>query len=110
MRRGFYYGWVVVAVTASLAMITAGTRAAPGAFLVSMEADTGFSKGTLSLAAGIGLLVYGLAGPLSGAMMSRFGTRTVAAVAVLTTGSTLFMASLAQEAWQLNLFFGLILG
>jgi sugar phosphate permease len=110
MRRGFYYGWVVVGVVGSLALITAGTRAAPGAFLLAMEADTGFSKGTLSVAAGLGLVLYGLAGPLSGSMLSRFGARTVAATSVLLTGSTLLVTSLAREAWQLSIFFGLVLG
>lgn len=110
MRRGLYYGWIVVAVTASVALITAGTRAAPGAFLLAMEADTGFSKATLSLAAGIGLLLYGLGGPLSGSMIGRFGIRPVATVSVLLTGGTLLLTSLAREAWQLNIFFGLILG
>lgn len=110
MRRGLYYGWIVVAVTASVALITAGTRAAPGAFLLAMEADTGFSKTTLSLAAGIGLLLYGLGGPISGAMIGRFGVRRVATASVLMTGTTLLIASLAREAWQLNIFFGLVLG
>ena len=110
MRRSFYYGWVIVAVTASLAMITAGTRAAPGAFLLSMEADTGYSKGTLSLAAGFSLLLYGLAGPLSGMLMSRFVVRRVAAASVLLAGATLFATSLSHEVWQFDIFFGAVLG
>ena len=110
MRRGLFYGWIVVAVTASVALITAGTRAAPGAFLLAMEADTGFSKATLSLAAGLGLLLYGLGGPLSGSLMGRFGVRRVAGTSVLLTGSTLLISSLAREAWQLDIFFGVVLG
>jgi sugar phosphate permease len=110
MRRGFYYGWVVVLVTASLAMVTAGTRAAPGAFLLSMEADTGFSKATLSLAAGMALLMYGLAGPVAGLLMGRMGVRRVAMLSVLLTGGTLLMTSISREAWQLDIFFGLVLG
>ena len=110
MRRGLYYGWIVVAVTASVALITAGTRAAPGAFLLAMEAETGFSKTTLSLAAGLSLLVYGLGGPLSGSLMGRFGVRRMAGTSVLMTGGTLLISSLAREAWQLDIFFGAILG
>jgi sugar phosphate permease len=110
MRRGFYYGWVIVLVTASMAMLTAGTRAAPGAFLLSMEADTGFSKTTLSVAAGIALLMYGFAGPLAGMLMGRIGVRRLAMLSVLMTGGTLVLTSLSREAWQLDIFFGLILG
>jgi len=63
-----FYGWVVVGVTSLVLLITAGTRTAPGAFLLDMEADTGWSKGLLSLAAAVGLVVFGLAGPVSGAL------------------------------------------
>jgi sugar phosphate permease len=110
MRQRFYYGWVIVAVCATVAMLTAGTRAAPGAFLLSMEADTGYSKSTLSLAAGIALLMYGFGGPISGALMGRLGVRRVAALSVILTGLTLVMTSLSSQAWQFDIFFGLILG
>jgi sugar phosphate permease len=110
MRGRLYYGWVIVAVCAFVAMVTAGTRAAPGAFLLSMEADTGYSKATLSLAAGIALLVYGFGGPISGALMGRLGVRKVAALSVILTGCTLLLTSLSSEAWQFDIFFGLVLG
>jgi sugar phosphate permease len=110
MRQRLHYGWVIVAVTALVAMLTAGTRAAPGAFLLSMESDTGFSKATLSVAAGIALLMYGFGGPISGALMGRLGVRRVAALSVLLTGATLVITSMSSQAWQFDIFFGLILG
>ena len=110
MRGRLHYGWVMVAVTATVAMVTAGTRAAPGAFLLSMEAETGYSKTALSVAAGIGLILYGLAGPLAGSLMSRLGVRKVAALSVLVTAGTLVITSISHEIWQFAVFFGLITG
>jgi hypothetical protein len=43
MRGRVFYGWVVVAVTATVLLATAGIRAAPGAFLVSMQAQPGWT-------------------------------------------------------------------
>ena len=110
MRARLYYGWIMVAVTATVALVTAGTRAAPGAFLLSMQADTGYSKTELSIAAGVGLLLYGLAGPLAGALMNRLGVKRVAAISVLTTATALVLTSLSHEIWQFAIFFGLVTG
>jgi sugar phosphate permease len=110
MRGKLFYGWVMVAVTALVALTTAGTRAAPGAFLLAMQQDTGFSRASLSVAAGAGLLLYGLAGPIAGAMMNRLGVKRVAAISVLTTGATLVATSQSREIWQFALFFGLVTG
>ena len=84
-----FYGWVVVGVTALVLLITAGTRTAPGAFLLAMEADTGWSKGLLSLAAAVGLVVFGLAGPISGVFMGRYGVRRVTMASLLITAAAM---------------------
>ena len=115
VRQPVFYGWVIVAVTAVVVLATAGVRAAPGALLVPMVAEgggaaTGWSTSGLSLAAAIGLLVFGLSGPLSGRLMARYGIRAVTlASLVLTTGS-LAASALATELWQIALFFGLLSG
>ena len=41
--RRFFYGWVVVAVTIVVVLITAGVRSAPGAFLLTMIDEPGWS-------------------------------------------------------------------
>ena len=70
MRRAFFYGWVVVAVTSIVVLVTAGIRAAPGAFLLSMTGEAGWSTASVSFAAAAGLIVFGLAGPISGSVSS----------------------------------------
>jgi len=105
-----YYGWVVVWVTALVLLITAGTRTAPGAFLLDMEADTGWSKALLSLAAALGLVVFGLAGPISGVFMGRHGVRRVTLAALVITAASMALSSQVTEAWQLAFFFGLTSG
>ena len=43
MRSRIFYGWIVVAVAATVVLVTAGVRAAPGAFLLSMTDEHGWS-------------------------------------------------------------------
>ena len=59
-----YYGWIIVFVTIPVLMVTAGIRAVPGAWLVPMRDELGWSTASLSFAAALGLVVYGLGGPV----------------------------------------------
>jgi len=110
MRRAFFYGWVVVAVTAIIVLVTAGVRSAPGAFLLSMTGEPGWSTASVSFAAAAGLIVFGLAGPISGWMMGRIGVKNVVLVSLVVTGTSLVAASFSREIWQLTLLFGLLSG
>lgn len=110
MRRAIFYGWVVVAVTAVVVLVTAGVRSAPGAFILSMTDEPGWSTSSVSFAAAMGLVVFGLAGPLSGWLMGRIGVRNVVLPSLVVTSSALVATSLVREIWQLTLFFGLISG
>lgn len=113
MTRGWrrvYYGWVVAAVTAVVVMVTAGIRSAPGAWLLPMQRDLGWPIATLSLAAALGLVVYGFAGPVSGKLIGRFGVRFVTTASLLLSALSLVLASLIESEWQLYLFFGFLSG
>lgn len=108
--KRIYPGWIIVAVTSLVLLITAGSRAAPGALLVEMEADTGLSNGALSIAAAVGLLVYGFGGPFAGSLMGRIGPRKVTLLSVLITAAGMVVASQADSLGVLILFFGFIAG
>ena len=110
MRRAIFYGWIVVAVTGVVVLVTAGVRSAPGAFILSMTEEPGWSTTSVSFAAAMGFVVFGLAGPLSGWLMGRIGVRNVVLLSLTVTGTALVATSLVREIWQLTLFFGLISG
>ena len=108
--KRLYYGWVVVLVTIPVLMVTAGIRSAPRAWLVAMQRDLGWSTASLSFAAAIGLIVYGLGGPLAGNLMRRFGVRTVTLLSVVLSALSMVLSSLVQTQWQLDIFFGFMSG
>ncbi len=102
--------WVVAAV-AFLALIgAAGFRAAPGALMVPLHDEFGWSTSIMSLAVSINLVLFGLTAPFAAALMDRFGVRRVVAaaltlVALGSGGSVLMTAS-----WQLLVFWGVLIG
>ena len=110
MRGRVFYGWVIVAVTATVLLATAGIRAAPGAFLVSMQATPGWTTASLSFAAAVGLIAYGLAGPISGRLMGAIGIRNVTLLSLALTAAALLAAVLVTDIWFLTLTFGLLSG
>jgi sugar phosphate permease len=110
MRRGIFYGWLIVAVTAVVLLATAGVRSAPGAFLLSMQGEPGWSTSGLSFAAAVGLLMYGLSGPISGRLMAAIGIKGVTVLSLLITATALGLSTIIREIWLLTIFFGLLSG
>ena len=102
-----FYGWVVVAASLVAVLATSGGRAAPGALLVDMERSTGWSTSTLSIAASISLVAYGLAGPLSAWLIARFGLRSTTTLSLLTAALSFAISARADSLWVLYVFFGL---
>jgi sugar phosphate permease len=106
----FVYGWLIVAVAFGVILIGAGTRSAPGALLIGIEADTGWTKAQISLAGAAALLLLGLGGPVSGLLIDRFGVRRLTVGALFLTAAGMALAALSSEVWQLVLLFGVVSG
>jgi len=102
--------WWVAAVAFLALLSAAGFRAAPGALMVPMHQDLGWSMSVMSLAVGINLLLFGLVAPFAAALMDRFGMRQVVCTALvliaLGAGGSVFMTA----SWQLLIFWGLLIG
>jgi sugar phosphate permease len=110
MRSRLFYGWVMVAVAFAVILIGAGTRAAPGALLLPIQADTGWTLGQITIAGAAGLLLLGLGGPVSGLLIDRFGVRRTTVFALGLTAAGMAASAIATEVWQLVLLFGVISG
>ena len=82
--RPLHYAWLIVIVTFVTLITTAGFRATPGVLIVPLQQEFGWSRGTISLAVSLGLLLFGLTAPFSAALMERFGMRRVMLIALLT--------------------------
>lgn len=109
-RRGIHYGWVMVAITLTLVLITAGVRSAPGVLIRPLEQDFGWSRGQISLALSLSLLTYGFGGPLSGKLVERFGIRVTALAFLAVTATGMVLSPFVAQLWQLHLIWGIVIG
>ncbi len=102
--------FIVVGLTFICLMAAAGLRSAPGVLMVPLETAFGWSRASVSLAAGVGILLYGLTGPFAAALMQTYGIRRVVMVALglmsAGTGLSVFM----RESWQYVVTWGVIAG
>src|SRR6201997_1689707 len=109
-RARLHYGWVVVAVTFTVLLVSAGMRAAPGVLIVPLEDEFHWSRATISFAVGVNILLYGLIGPFAAALMDRFGVRRTMAVALALTAAGVALSPLMRQSWQLILLWGVVVG
>jgi len=77
MAARWYFGWNIVAAAAFLTLLSSGMRLSFGPFFLPMAHDLGFSRSLLATIVAVGMLTYGLAMPVAGWLIARYGTRAV---------------------------------
>ncbi|WP_072395227.1 MFS transporter [Hyphomicrobium sp. CS1GBMeth3] len=108
--RDVHYGWVVVAVTFLVMLVTAGAVGAPGVFIVPLEKEFGWQRDDISSALAIRFMLFGLMGPFAAIFMNRFGVRRVVLVALSIIGAALAVSLVMDRVWQLILLWGVVVG
>src|SRR5947209_15749061 len=81
-RLGIHYGWVIVAVTLSVSVTTAGAIGVPGALILPLTKEYGWDIAQISTALAIRLVLFGLMAPFAAALIERYGVRNVVLTAV----------------------------
>src|SRR3954449_10998770 len=105
-----HYAWLIVLVTFVTLITTAGFRATPGVLIVPLQQEFGWSRGTISIAVSLGLVLFGLTAPFSAALMERFGVRRVMLIAVVTIAAGASLTTVMTASWQLVLLWGVVVG
>ena len=91
-------------------LIAAGLRSSLSVMMLPLEDAFGWRRDVISLAAAIGIFLYGLAGPFAAALMERIGVRrTLIAALLLMSGSTA-LSLLMTEPWHLIATWGVLSG
>jgi sugar phosphate permease len=109
-RLGQNYVFVVVAVVFLALMISAALRATPGVLILPLEAAFGWDRASISLAAAIGIFLYGLIGPFGAALMLRFGIRRTVLCALALMAASSAGSALMTSRWELILCWGVLSG
>jgi MFS family permease len=77
-------------------------------FLPEMSEDLGWGRGAVGAGLSVGLLAFGLPGPIVGASIARFGPRANIILGNVLAAAGLAAMFLVEEPWQLYFFFALI--
>jgi MFS family permease len=108
--RRMHPAWWAAAATFLALLGAAAFRSTPGVMIQPLNAEFGWSIGTISAALSVNLALFGITAPFAAALMERFGVRRVVTCALLLvavgSGLTVFMSA----SWQLVLLWGVIVG
>jgi MFS family permease len=104
------YAFVVAGVTFVALLTAAGVRSAPGVLIVPWETAFGWDRSTVSAAAAVGILLYGLMGPFAAALMQSFGVRRTLAIALSLLSLSACLSLFMTEPWQLVATWGVLSG
>ncbi|MEC4721283.1 MFS transporter [Noviherbaspirillum sp. CPCC 100848] len=104
-----YFGWNIVAAATLLTLLTVGMRLGIGPFFLPMAQDLGFSRSLLASIVAVGMLFYGLAMPLAGYLVSRWGTRSVLLLGTVIVVASTFWTVAARTPLSFLLSFGVLL-
>ncbi|GIH70183.1 MFS transporter [Sphaerimonospora thailandensis] len=102
--------WIVAAVAFVAIIGAAGFRATPGVLINPLQDEFGWSRGTISLAVSVNLMLYGLCAPFAAALMDRFGMRRVVSAALLLVAAGSGLTVLMTASWQLVALWGVLVG
>src|SRR5262249_51105223 len=69
--------------------------------MVPLEDAFGWRRDTISIAAAVGIFIYGLAGPFSAALMEAIGLRRTLLGALLLMSAATALSLLMSEPWHL---------
>jgi len=107
---GQRYAFVVVAVIFFCLLIAAGLRSAPAVMMLPLENSFGWRRDVISMAAGVGILLYGLTGPFAAALMERVGLRRTLLGALLIMSGSTALSLLMTQPWHLFITWGVFSG
>jgi MFS family permease len=106
----FYYGWFILALCFLTTLTSAGVRSSPSVLIHPLEAEFGWSRALIASAVSMNLLLFGIAAPISGWLIDRFGPRKVMlgslTLLILGVSGTMTM----NQFWQFFLVWGVIVG
>ena len=111
--RQIHYGWVIVAIAATMLLVTSSVRFATAAlvpYLSDSASGPEWSYGAIGFGFSLQWLALAIVSPYIGWLGDRYGVRNL-----LLLGGVLFLAGMLlmgmmTTLWQFYLYFGIVLG
>ena len=106
-KRPFFGWWVVLTGFLSDLAMAANSPHVVGFFLIPMTEALGIGRGTFSLVYSIRTFTEGIAGPVVGRLLDRYGPRMLMAGGAVIAGLALMALGGVQNFWQFTVALGI---
>ena len=101
LRTPFYYGWLVLAISAVATFAASGlTQVVLGGVQVYITDESGWDDGSLAFAATLGTWLSGAIAPIIGRLADRFGPRWLMPLGLIVAGIAFFVIAGSDSVWQ----------
>jgi len=107
-ERRIHPAWTVLGALTVCMLAASGLRAVFGVYIKPMETEFGWSRGALSGAAAVSLLLLGATGPFWGRLADRWGPRRVIGIGLALLGAGVIGSAFIQSLWHVYLTTGLM--
>jgi len=106
----FFYGYIMVVAAFFIMVVIYGAQNAFGIFFKPILTEFGWTRAMTSGAFSLSWIVTGLLAIVMGGLTDRFGPRLVMTLCGFFLGLGYLLMSQIGTAWQLYLFYGVIIG
>jgi len=107
---GFYYGWIIVAISAVSMAFWFGVRSSFSVFYVALLEDFTWDRGESAGVQSLAMISYTLVAPVVGGLIDRFGPRRVIVPGIVLLVVGLLLCATIENLMHFYLFYGLIVG
>jgi len=108
-RPRFFYGWVIVGITAVSMMLIYGIRHSFSVFFPSILDEFGWSRGSTAFMLSLNLLIYGFVAPVAGSLGDRWKPHWLMPIGVTFLGLATAGCAFARELWHFYLLIGILM-
>jgi MFS family permease len=101
-----YYGWYILAASFVILFFNSGAQSTFGILFKPMISEFGWSRGTLSLAFFLNMIIYSITLIIFGKFYDRFGPKWILIIATVFVSSGYILCSFITSIWQFYIYYG----
>lgn len=105
-----YFGWIVAIASGSILAVAYGAQFGFGVILPHMEETTSWSRGQLSVAYSVYVVVYSCLSYPAGRLTDRYGPQTILLIGGLLLALGYAGVAASRELWHVYVSLGLVAG
>jgi len=109
-KSKLFYGYIVVIAGFLIQVLGFGIYSAFGVFFTPLLDEFGWSRATISGAASLLMVLWGLSNVIVGGLNDRFGPKITTLAFGVTWGLGYLLLSQVNAVWQFYLFYGILVG